>query len=276
MTGAELLQTALPRLKAAGIDGAMGDARRLLSHALAVPASRLTLVLHDPVPDDAVARFQAALDARVRRQPVSQIVGHRAFYGRQFEVTPDVLDPRPETETLVAAALEAPAERILDLGLGSGCILLSLLAEFPRATGLGIEVSDAALGVARRNAARLGVEDRAELRLGNWLEGIDGPFDLIVSNPPYITEDDHAGLDPEVRKWEPRGALTPGGDGLDAYRAILPGLPSLLAPAGRVLLEIGVGQDPDVERLAREAGFASVACLKDLDGRGRIMSLALI
>lgn len=276
MTGAELLQAALPRLKAAGIDGAMGDARRLLAHALDVPASRLTLVLHDQVAEDAAARFRGYIEARATRQPVSQITGRRAFFGRAFEVTPDVLDPRPETETLVAAALQAPAGRILDLGVGSGCILLTLLAEIPGATGLGIDASGAALTVARRNAVLLGVADRAELREGNWLAGVDGPFDLIVSNPPYITEDDHAGLDPEVRDWEPRGALTPGGDGLDAYRAILPGLPELLAPGGRVLLEIGVGQDPDVAELARAAGFSRVSCLNDLDGRGRVMSLARI
>ncbi|MEV8465381.1 peptide chain release factor N(5)-glutamine methyltransferase [Fluviibacterium sp. DFM31] len=274
MTGAQALQAALPRLTAAGIAAPMGDARRLLAHALQVPPGRLTLVLHDPLPEAAQARFEAAIAARATRQPVSQITGTRAFFGRDFHVTPDVLDPRPETEALVLAALDRPAARLLDLGTGSGCILLTLLAEWPEATGLGIDSSAAALAVAGRNARALDVQDRAELRTGDWLTGLAGPFDLIVSNPPYITESDHATLSPEVRDWEPRGALTPGGDGLDAYRRILPGVPALLAEGGRVLLEIGVGQDDDVGRIARAAGFARIACLPDLDGRGRVMALS--
>jgi release factor glutamine methyltransferase len=265
-----VLRRATAVLRAAGIPGPERDARRLLAHALGLDPVRLPLA-EGPVAPEAAARFAAALAARCAGQPVAQIVGQRAFWGLSFLVTPDVLDPRPETETLVAAALEGPFSRVLDLGTGSGCILLSLLADRPGAAGLGIDASAAALAVAERNAAALGLADRATFRLGNWTEGIEGPFDLIVSNPPYVTEADWAELSREVRDWEPRAALVAGADGLDAYRAILADAPRLLAEGGRILLEVGAGQASAVVALCCRAGLAATDTRADLDGRPRVV-----
>lgn len=269
---AALLAAGVARLAAAGIDDAPRDARRLLAHALSIAPDRLALHLRDPADDAACARFDAAIAARARRQPVSQITGRRRFWGRDFAVTRDVLDPRPDTETLVAAALDRPAARILDLGTGSGCILLTLLAEWPHARGTGTDISNAALAVAAANATSLGVADRTSLVRADWTAGLVGPFDLIVSNPPYIAADELPGLAPDVRDWEPPGALSPGPDGLAAYRAILPALPALLAPGGRVLLEIGPTQGEAVAALARAAGLGGIVVLPDMDGRDRVVS----
>jgi release factor glutamine methyltransferase len=187
-------------------------------------------------------------------------------------VTPDVLDPRPETETLVAAALAAPFARLLDLGTGSGALAVSLLAERPAATGLATDVSAAALDVARENAGRIGVADRLTLRQADWTEGLSGRFDLILSNPPYIPAAEIAGLAPEVRDWEPRGALTDGGDGLSAYRAIAAGAPRLLAPGGRLLVEIGAGQADVVAAIFTAAGLEEPSRHRDLDERVRCLA----
>jgi release factor glutamine methyltransferase len=274
MTGAEALRDALPRLQAAGVEGAARDLRLLLAFAIGIPADRLTLVLQDPLSDPAIARFDAAVAARVARQPVSQIVGGRQFWGRWFRITPDVLDPRPETETLIAAALGGAFSRVLDLGTGSGAILITLLAERPLATGVGVDLSTQALSVAAGNAAALAVADRAVFQHSDWLRDVRGRFDLVVANPPYIAEDEMPGLSPEVRGWEPLLALTPGGDGLEAYRRILRDIGSVLAPSGRLLLETGALQGAAVAALCRGAGLQAVTVLQDMDGRDRVISAA--
>jgi release factor glutamine methyltransferase len=274
MTGAEALRDALPRLQAAGVEGAARDLRLLLAFAIGIPADRLTLVLQDPLSDPAIARFDAAVAARVARQPVSQIVGGRQFWGRWFRITPDVLDPRPETETLIAAALGGAFSRVLDLGTGSGAILITLLAERPLATGVGVDLSTQALSVAAGNAAALAVADRAVFQHSDWLRDVRGRFDLVVANPPYIAEDEMPGLSPEVRGWEPLLALTPGGDGLEAYRRILLDIGSVLAPSGRLLLETGALQGAAVAALCRGAGLQAVTVLQDMDGRDRVISAA--
>ncbi|MCV2880791.1 peptide chain release factor N(5)-glutamine methyltransferase [Actibacterium sp. XHP0104] len=268
-TGAQALAAAVVRLRAADVPDAPRDARRLLAHAMGIAPGRLTLALHDPMSSQALADFEAAIARRASREPVSHITGTRAFYGRDFSVTSDVLDPRPETETLIALALEEPFDSVLDLGTGSGCILLTLLAERPEARGLGADLSDAALAVAQQNARRLGVE--ADFIRSDWFAAIDGQFDLIVSNPPYITEAEMADLSPEVLH-EPRMALTPGGDGLDAYRAIAAGAGAYLRPGGRLMVEIGAAQGPDVAGLFKAAGLGEVQVHPDLDGRDRVVS----
>jgi release factor glutamine methyltransferase len=270
--GAALLRDAAERLAAAGVEDAARDARWLLAHVLDVPRDRLAGRLDSPLTADQHVAFETAVAARVARQPVAQITGQRAFWGREFRVTPDVLDPRGDTETLIALALEAPFATVLDLGTGSGAILLTLLAERPAARGVGTDISDPALAVARGNAARLGVADRTSLRHADWFAGITGRFDLIVSNPPYIAMDEMPDLTPEVRDWEPRVALTDGGDGLAAYRAIADGVAAHLMPGGRLLVETGAGQGPAVQALFAAAGLAEVACHKDLDGRQRVVS----
>lgn len=271
ITAAEALRAAIPRLRAAGIDDASGDARRLLAHALTLPPERLTLALPDPMTPPQVAAYDAALAARLTRKPVAQITGARLFWGRSFRVTPDTLDPRPETEILVSEALAQPFDRLLDLGTGTGCILLSCLADRPGATGLGVDASAAALKVAADNARRLGLEDRAAFGLSDWFSAIEGRFDLIVSNPPYIAEAEMPGLAPEVRDHEPRMALTPGGDGLAAYRVLAAGAAAHLAAGGRLLLEIGPTQGAAVAALLAGQGLRQIRILPDFDGRDRVV-----
>jgi release factor glutamine methyltransferase len=271
-TGAGVLRAAIPRLRAAGIEEAARDARALLAHAMDLPPDRLTLHLAEALSARQAQGFEAALRAREARRPVAQITGSRLFWGRPFRVTPDTLDPRPETECLVAEALAAPFQRVLDLGTGTGCILLSLLAERPQARGLGIDVSEAALAVAAENARGLGLAARAELRQGDWFSGLEGRFDLIVSNPPYIAAAEMAGLAPEVALHEPAQALTDGADGLTAYRAIAGGAGEHLLPGGRILLEIGPTQGAAVAGLLAGAGLSGVRVLPDLDGRDRVVA----
>lgn len=273
MTPARALAEAVARLRAAGVADPARDARLLLAHALGVAPDRVVLLAPaDPLPGAAAARFDAAVAARAARQPLSQITGRRAFHGRDFRVTRDVLDPRPETETLVEAALSAPFARVLDLGTGSGAILLTLLAERPQARGLGVDVSPAALAVAQDNARDLGLAARAEFRLSDWFAAVAGAFELIVANPPYIAAAELPALAPEVRDWEPHLALSPGSDGLSAVRRIVAGAGAHLTPGGRLLIEIGAGQGPAALALLGQAGFDQGAILCDLDGRDRVVS----
>ena len=268
---ADELRVAAAQLEAAGVPGAMGDARRILSHVLELAPGRLTLHLQDDVDADTAARFAVLIARRAAREPVSHLTGQRDFYGRMFEVSGDVLDPRPETETLVAAALEAPFSRVLDLGTGSGAILLTLLAERPQAIGTGTDLSPHALEVAERNAEALSVADRAVLVQSDWFSRVEGVFDLIVSNPPYIAAGEMADLAPELRH-EPRMALTDEADGLSAYRVIAGGAGGHLAAGGRLMVEIGWRQGAAVAGLLRAVGFDGVRILPDLDGRDRVVS----
>ena len=227
----------------------------------------MTLEMDRAVPDG----FDSLIDARVAGSPVSRLSGRRAFWKHEFEISDDVLDPRPETEVLVAAALERPFDRVIDLGTGSGCIMISLLAERPKTRGVAVDVSDKALDVARTNARTAGVSDRLDLVQSDWWSDVTGTFDLIVSNPPYIAASELKELSREVRLHDPQVALSPGGDGLDGYRMILGGCRKHLAEGGAVLLEIGPTQASDGSILARDAGLSNVTCLPDLDGRDRCL-----
>ncbi len=267
MTFDQAVQATRARLAAAGLPG--GDATALVMHATGRDGQGAPR-LSDPLAPGALALLEQATAARLARQPVSRIRGWRDFWNHRFRVTPDVLDPRPDTETLVAAALEGPFSSVLDLGTGSGAILISLLAARPGATGTGTDLSPAALAVAQANATDIGVT--ATFRLADWFAGVTGRFDLIVSNPPYIAAAEMAGLEPEVRDWEPRMALTPGGDGLAAYRAIAEGAPAHLAPGGRLLVEIGWRQGPGVAAILAAGGLRVTAVLPDLDGRDRVVA----
>ncbi len=265
-----LLRDAAARLNQAGIHGAARDARLLLAHAAGLSAARLSAETGAPVAADVAERFDAMIARRCARVPLSHITGKRLFYKHEFAVSPDVLDPRPETETLVLAALGAPFRRVLDLGTGSGAILLSLLAERSAATGTGTDLSDAALSVARENARALGLDARCEWRLSDWFADITGRFDLIVSNPPYIAEAEMPGLAPELAH-EPRMALSDGADGLSAYRVICTQAPAHLEPGGRLVVEIGWRQGGAVAAMMRAAGLREVRVLPDLDGRDRVV-----
>ena len=206
----------------------------------------------------AAARLTEFAARRAAGEPLSKIAGRREFWGLTLEVSRDVLDPRPETETLVEAALKALGERrldpfrILDLGVGSGAILCALLTECPSATGLGVDKSPAAVEIARRNLEACGLASRADVRLGSWTEGVEGPFHLIVSNPPYIRSADIEGLERAVRDFDPRQALDGGSDGLEAYRAIVQASLGLLAPGGRLIVEVGAGQGERCSRSRRD------------------------
>ncbi|MDO6586684.1 peptide chain release factor N(5)-glutamine methyltransferase [Salipiger sp. 1_MG-2023] len=273
MTGSQLLAAGARILTEAGIPDAGRDARRLLAHALGVSAGRLTLFLPDPVEEARASAFDALIHRRAAREPVSHLMGVRNFYGREFRVTKDVLDPRPETEILIEAALSAPFATVLDLGTGSGCILLTLLAERPAATGLGTDLSQAALDVAASNRSALALEPRAALAQGSWYEALGHAprFDLIVSNPPYIALDEMPLLTPELTH-EPRLALTDEADGLTAYRAIAAGVLRHLAPQGRLMVEIGPTQGAAVSALLRAQGMVDITVIADLDGRDRVVS----
>ncbi len=275
LTGSVALVRAIRRLTEAGVPDPARDARRIFAHAVQVDPGRLTLVLPEPLDGAAMAAFEALVERRAAREPVSHLTGRRSFYGRSFAVTSDVLDPRPETETLIEAALARPFNHVLDLGTGSGCILLTLLAEMPDARGVGVDLSDAACVVARGNAETLGLVDRAHIHVSDWTAAVEGAFDLVVSNPPYVAQHEMAGLEPEVRDWEPHQALTDFGDGLAAYRAILEQVPPLMAPGGRLMMEIGPTQAVPIAGLAAARGYEVVALIADLDGRDRVIVLAL-
>jgi release factor glutamine methyltransferase len=221
-------------------------------------------------------RFAAMVSRRCAREPVSRILGSREFWSLRFAVGPATLDPRPDSETLVASVLARLPDRnaaiaILDLGTGTGCLLLALLSELPQATGIGIDLDAAARDTAAANAEALGLGARAAFRLGDWARDISAQFDVIVSNPPYIESMAIDELAPEVAQYDPRGALDGGPDGLSAYRALLPQAAQRLKPGGLLALEIGAGQGPAVRVLAADAGFSDLGGAQDLAGIERCL-----
>lgn len=248
------------------------DARLLAAHALGLAPAAVPLNDDRAVDPAAAERMLALAARRAAGEPVARILGHREFHGRDFLLSADTLVPRPETETLVEAALEllppdAPA-RIVDAGTGSGAILLSVLAERPQALGLGVDIAPGAVATARENAIRLGVADRALFVVGDWLAAV-GRVDAILANPPYIDSDVIAGLDAEVREHDPQRALDGGADGLDAIRAIVADAGRVLAGNGTLLMEIGAGQAGAVEDIAAAHGMAA-RLVADLAGIERV------
>ena len=267
MTWLEWFELAEARLAAAGIEDTKHEARAIVA-AVMPRNTRFYMPLTQPVDAEWLQALNGILAARVARQPLSQITGLRAFWKHEFRVTRDTLDPRPDTETLVEAALKQPWQSVLDLGTGTGAILISLLADRRGATGLGTDMSEAALDVARENASLIGVG--ARFIRADWFDGVQGRFDLIVSNPPYIARSEMDGLQPEVRDWEPHLALTDGGDGLSAYRVIAAGAVAHLNPGGQVFVEIGWQQAADVSAILAEHG-ARTEVIRDLAGRDRVI-----
>jgi release factor glutamine methyltransferase len=258
------------------------DARLLLCHAAGLSHEAYVAALNNALAPDAAARFGAFVQRRLSGEPVSRIIGIREFYGRSFRIDASTLDPRPDTETLVEAALglvdrEAPLG-ILDLGTGSGCILITLLAELSQVSGVGVDASLKALELARANAHALGVGGRTSFIASDWLEAVAGSFDLVVANPPYLSAADMAALSPEVRDHDPRAALEGGPDGLSAYRRIVPGLRKALRPGGFALFEIGPDQAQAVSPLLAEAGLEvgeGQHLWRDLAARPRVVGARL-
>lgn len=273
MTRGEALRAGRGRL--AHLDSPARDARDLMLHALGIDAVALIASERDLLTAEQAARFDIAIARRVTHEPVSKIVGRRAFYGLDFEVTRDVLDPRADSETLIDAALElsGDAARILDLGTGSGCLLLTLLHRMPGATGVGVDASEAALGVARRNAERLQLSEKAQFICCDWLEKVDGTFDLVVCNPPYIGERERDTLSDDVLSWDPEEALFADEDGLAAYRAIASTLGTAFSETGTAFFEIGSGQEEAVSRLFTACGFGDITFRRDIAGIRRCMIL---
>jgi len=277
-----LLRDTAVALAAAGIDNARFEARLLLSHAAGLTIEQLIARGPDTAPAAIVATLRELTARRVRREPMVYILGEREFWGLPFRVSPAVLVPRPDSETLIETVLELFPDRsqplrIADLGVGSGCLLLTLLREYPRACGVGMDASEAALDVANANAGALGVTSRTVLVVGDWrrsgwIDRLGGPFDLVVSNPPYIRSDAIAGLMPEVAVHEPRLALDGGPDGVAAYRIIAVAGPRLLVPGGWLVVEGGEGQAADIIDIFSTAGLSPRAPRKDLGGVDRVVA----
>jgi len=257
-------------LQAAGVDTAALDARLLVATSLGVSVEHVIAWPERPLTPEAAARLEAFLRRRVAREPMAYILGRREFWSLDFAVTAATLTPRPDSETLVAAVLDKIEDRtvaldLVDFGTGTGCLLLALLSELPGARGVGIDLDSAALDVACTNAAQLGMAARARFVQGEWGRSLAGPFDLVISNPPYIATHGLAGLAPELA-YEPRLALDGGADGLDAYQALIPDAARLLRPGGLLALEIGVGQAPAVSALLVASGLALLGVRRDLAG----------
>jgi release factor glutamine methyltransferase len=269
-------QSAKARLEAAGLAGPVIDARLLVEAAAGATRADIVTDPYRALTPEQEETLSDYVARRERREPVSHILGRKGFWKIMLSVTPDVLTPRPDTETLVDYALkefpEGMAFNLLDLGVGSGAIMLAILAERPQAKGLGVDVSEAALAVARENAANLGLAAQAAFLRGDWTEGLaEASFDLVVSNPPYIATDVIGGLEPEVRDYEPRLALDGGPDGLAAYRRLAPEILRVLKPGGAFAVEIGYDQKEAVEVLFRQAGANGVRTLKDLATQDRVV-----
>ncbi|MEQ8403682.1 MAG: peptide chain release factor N(5)-glutamine methyltransferase [Oceanicaulis sp.] len=279
MTRGEAARTAAARLAAAGIEEAGEDARRLLEHASPLSRAGLIAAMGETMPDDEQARFQAALARREAREPMSHILGSVGFWTLDLKVTADVLTPRADTETIVEAALASVTEReaplrILDIATGSGAIALALLSELPNAAAVATDLSPAALAVARENAALNRLAGRIDFIETRWADGVHGPFDLLVCNPPYIASAVIETLDPEVRAFEPRLALDGGADGLDPYPHLFAEARRLLAPGGTAVFEIGYDQGEAALGLALEAGYVGGSLKRDLGGRDRALVFA--
>lgn len=265
----DALRDGATRLAAAGIDASAREARLLLAEAAGLTQADL---LRDPARPIDPAPFRAMLDRRAAREPLAYIVGWQEFWSLRLEVSPATLIPRADSETLIEAARAirpTGVNQILDLGTGTGALLLAAVSEYETAWGLGIDRSPAAASLASRNARALGFADRALMVCGDWADAIDARFDLVLSNPPYIEDGAIAGLMPEVAQFEPRLALAGGPDGLEAYRAIIGALPRLLAPGGLAVLELGEGQREPVAALASSLG--RVSWRRDLAGIERAL-----
>lgn len=276
----EVLQNIERQLAAAGIESARADARILVGEAIGIDRATLIGRSDLDLTDDQIAAVQALTARRLQREPIALITGTREFWSLDFTVGPATLIPRPDSETLIEAVLDARpdrsrASRILDLGTGSGCLLLALLSELPHATGLGIDASQGALDIAQGNAARLGLAPRAAFAWGDWTSNLDperdGRFDIIVSNPPYVTKPDWEQLEDDVRLYEPRTALVGGLDGLNPYRAFGPHMPGLLTPDGLFVCEIGAGQAAEVGEILTESGLVVLGARRDLAGIERCL-----
>lgn len=270
-----LLKDTTQRFREAGFDTPDLDARFLLQDLLTISNSKR---LSGPIQltDDQKNKAETAIARRLAGEPVSRILGYREFWGRKFFLSPSTLDPRPDTETLIEAVLESPWKepRILDLGTGTGCILLTLLHEIRGSTGVGIDLSSEACLTAQKNADAHGLSSRATIQNADWVESLDDTYDLIVSNPPYIPSDIIPTLSSEVQNHDPILALDGGEDGLNPYKFLLSALKKFLVPGGFIFFEIGQGQLPDIERLVKNSDATLIQSWTDLGGVPRVVKIS--
>jgi len=278
-TLASLLAWAKARLGQCGIDTPALDARLLLQHVTGLDHGALIAHPDEPISADQTKEFRGLVGRRCRREPVSRIVGRREFYGREFQLGRETLDPRPDTEVAIEAALallrDMEAPRILDLGTGSGAIAVTLLAELPRARAVATDISDEALEVTAGNARQHGVANRLELRRSSWFSDVNECFNLVISNPPYVESPQIDTLPPEVKDWDPRRALDGGPDGLDCYREIAKGAQARLLPLGHVIIEVGAGQAGKVAEIFARHGFDVKKQHCDIAGHVRCLVLGI-
>ena len=272
MTVQELLTESQAKLRECGISDPVRDARLLLADCLELRSQNLNLLDNSCISEIKISKFWRMINERCKRKPVSKILGYRSFWGRDFEINENVLDPRGDTETLIELILDCNFENMLELGTGSGAIAITVLAERPEVTCVATDISRYALKTARTNSKRHGVESRLKLLYSNWFDKISGSFDIIVSNPPYISSKEYAQLSAEVLKYDPKISLTLGGDGLEAYREILSQALEKLSKNGHIFLEIGYTQANAVGHLFKEAGFQQIKVHKDLGSRDRVIS----
>ncbi|MCP5432890.1 MAG: peptide chain release factor N(5)-glutamine methyltransferase [Alphaproteobacteria bacterium] len=271
-----VLAQARARLAAAGFDTPALEARLLVEAATGLSPERQILDGARPLDGGEAERLASLVERRLAHEPIAHLLGEREFWSMRFAVSPATLVPRPDSETVVTAALSCVADRcaplrLLDLGTGTGCLLLALLRELPCAEGVGVDIVPAAAALARANAERLGLADRARFLVADWASALAGPFDLVLANPPYVESAALTSLERQVRDHEPGTALDGGPDGLDAYRALLPQVAGLLAAEGRLVVEIGVGQKAAVESLGRCEGLDTRAVHEDFGGRARAL-----
>ena len=272
MTVQELLTAGQAKLRECGISDPVRDARLLLADCLELRTQNLNLLDNSCISEIKISKFWRMINERCKRKPVSKILGYRSFWGRDFEINENVLDPRGDTETLIELILDCNFENMLELGTGSGAIAITILAERPEVTCVATDISQYALDTARTNSKRHGVQSRLKLLYSNWFDKISGSFDIIVSNPPYISSKEYAQLSAEVLKYDPKISLTLGGDGLEAYREILSQALEKLSKNGHIFLEIGYTQANAVGHLFKEAGFQQIKVHKDLGSRDRVIS----
>jgi release factor glutamine methyltransferase len=274
----DVLRDAVAALQREKIETASLDARILLQHVLHASREALLIAMSEPMEPAMQQRFLELIERRAKRVPVSHLIGKREFWGMEFRVTADTLDPRPDSETVIEAVLERCRDReksykILDLGSGTGCLSLALLKELPRATAIGVDISDGALAVAKENALLLGFQGRSQYLVSRWCEKVVGAYDIVVANPPYIPTKSIDALAPEVAQYEPKVALDGGTDGLQCYREMVPALPKVLNDSGFAVLEMGAGQHDDLARIAGDNALRVDASVRDLSGTVRCMVL---
>ena len=271
----EVLANTAIKLSGSGIEGAARDARILTAFAIGIPISELSLKLNELVSDQIISKLEKLILRRIDREPISKILGRREFWGRSFSINENVLDPRPDTETLIDFVIEKPVKSVLELGTGSGAIAITLACEWKEVHVTAIDISEDALSLARSNAEKYNVQNKVHFLKSDWFETVRGSFDLIISNPPYIGLIEQDKISAEVLKFDPKIALFAGHDGLDAYRKIIPKLIKFLNPHGLVVLETGASQSNQVKYMMNSVGFIDAKIVEDLSGKDRLVTAKL-